>query len=329
MKILNKSFSVKNYKGILNKNLDLSEIVDVFSSVNVKFFKEKIALWKILREPFNKNKTPSKSINDKEGVLIEGKEITSAILGEAVEYLCRSFYNFYAQDKLMEHSFLAWAGVTNYYSSFFSIHSLLRLQGRCITLIWRPRGKKFYIFPYDFVKHQYVVCTNGVRKSAHDAVWNIFYDIYDSFDYQDNLYFESIFKRKYVGTVDEEIDFRTQINYEPYQGYDEIRDPDLISSNIEKYESKKFSENEIESLSYLATDPYYKFYARSILRIIFSYTLLKQIATKNDALGSLLAERRTTLFGFLQQVNPRNDPDMMCQRLQNLMGLEVLSDNDS
>jgi len=330
MKILKKTFPSENYIDFLNKNLDLSEIIDVFSQVNLKFLEDKIALWKLLKALLEKNNIAHKSINSKIGILIEGTEITSTILGESVEFLCRSLYNFYAQDKLIEHCFTTWSGVTNYYSSFFSIHSLLRLQGRCITLIKRPRGKKIYIFPYDFVKHQYVVCTNNVdRKSSHDAAWKTFFDVYDGFDYPDNLHFESIFKQKNIGTVEEEIDFRNQINYEPYQGYEEIREPEKIESTIEEYENKKFSNNEIELLSYLTTDPYYKYYARSVLRIIFSYTLLKQIATKNKALETLLSEVRTRWFGFLQKTNLREGNDTICRRLHNLMGLEGFSNHNS
>jgi len=323
MQLLDGAFSSNNYSGLLHKNLDLSQIIDVFSNANTTFFENKIALWKLLKKFFNKNQKLYKSINNSVGILVEGNEITSAILGEAVEYLCRSFYNFYASDKLIEHCYQTWSGVTNYYSSFFSLHSLLRLQGRCITLIQRPRGKKFYIFPYDPTKHQYVVCTNGVKKSAHNSVWNIFYNIYDNFDYVNNNYFETIFKSKNVGTVDEEIDFRGQINYEPYQGYEEIRDPTKILSLITYYENKDFSKNEIELLSYLTTDPDYKYYARSVLRIIFSYTLLKEIASQNNSLNTLISGTQTCWSGFLQHANPRKETTAICHRLQNLLGLEA------
>mgnify|MGYP001044994991 CR=1 FL=1 len=260
MRILKATLSSSSYKSFLNQNLDLDTIKKGFSQATLNFFERRTALWQNLRSLLEGSGTRAKSITNTNGVLVEGDEITSLILGEAVEYFCRSFYNFYAQDKLIENWYSTWSGVTNYYASFFSIHSLLRLQGRCITRIWRPGGKEFYIFPYDFLSHQYVICTNCVQgKSIHDAAWSIYYDVYDVFLYSENLHFEAVFKKKNVGTPEEEIDFRNQINYEPYQGYDEVRDPDLIPEIIEKYENKRFTKNEIEALSRLTTDPDYKY----------------------------------------------------------------------
>lgn len=322
MRILRTTLPSPNYEGFLNQNLGLDAIKRGFSQANLSFFERRIALWQNLRHLLESSGTYAKSITSNNGVLVEGDEITSLILGEAVEYFCRSFYNFYAQDKLIENCYSTWSEVTNYYASFFSIHSLLRLQGRCITRLWRPGGKEFYIFPYDFLSHQYVICTNRVQgKSAHDAVWSIYYDVYDGFLYSENLHFETIFKKKNVGTPEEEIDFRNQINYEPYQGYAEIRDPDTIPEIIEKYENKRFTENEIEALSRLTTDPDYKYYARSVLRLIFSYKLLTEIAGMNRELDTLLCSRRNALSNFLGQANPRNEEDMIGQRVQVLMRL--------
>lgn len=328
MEIVDNTFSVSNYEDFLNKNLDLEDIKKGFKEAKVAYYEGRIALWRKLKESLESSGTIARSITSENGVLAKGCEITSLVLGEALEYFCRSFYNFYAQDKLIEYRYPTWSGVTNYYSSFFCIHSLLRLQGRCITAIWRPMGKKFYIFPYSFLDHEYVICTNGVRgKTAHDAAWWLYYEIYDGFEYPDNLNFESIFKRKYVGTVEEEIDFRNQINYEPYQGYDEIRDPNLIPSIIEKYESKKFTRNEIELLSRLTTDPDYRYYARSVLRLIFCYTLITELASENNELVSLIGNQKADLSSFLRQAKPRNDENMLCRRLQKLMGLETSSVN--
>jgi len=264
----------------------------------------------------------STSPTNKNGILIKGQEITSLVLSEAIEYFTRAFCNFYAQDELIQHGYSTWSEITNYYSSFFSIHSLLRLQGRCITRLWRPGGKQFYIFPYSFKDHEYVISTKGVKgKSAHEAAWSLYYDVYDSFSYAENVNFETIFKKKYVGTPEEEIDFRNKVNYEPYQGYEEIWDPKRIPDLIACYEQKRFTNNEVELLSRLATDPEYQYYARSALRILFSHSIFSRIAQRNRDLNLLLHDRRSALTGFLTTVKPRVGDDTLCRRIQILLGL--------
>lgn len=304
----------------MNQSVDLNDIKSAFKNASTRFYNEKIPLWKELQSPLQKAGIFQKSIKTN-GVLVEDADITSAMLGEAIEYFCRSFYNFYAQDKLIEHCYATWSGVTNYYSSFFGLHSLLRLQGRAITSIWRT-GKRFYIFPFDIQNHKYVICTKEVaRKTAHEAAWFLFYEVYDTFSYNPNVHFEAIFKKKNVGTWEEEIDFRTQINYEPYQGYGEIDDLLALQDVLDNYEGKRFTKNDIEVLSGLATDPHYRYYARSVLRVIFAHTLLKEIAENNSNLKTFLSERRTRLSEFLQKTSPREDKDMICCRLGELLNL--------
>jgi hypothetical protein len=323
VEILNKELPSKDFEDFANQNISMDVVCKGFSEASMGFYKTKVPLWQKLKPLFQAAGLSSKSIK-KNGILIKGTEITSLILGEAIEYFNRAFCNYYAQDELIQHGYTTWSEITNYYSSFFGIHSLLRLQGRCITRIWRPKGKPVYIFPYSFQDHKYVVCTKGVEgKSAHAAAWDIYYDVYDGFTYSANLSFESIFKKKYVGTPEEEMDFRNKINYEPYQGYEEIWDPTKILTIIKSYAEKKFTNNEIEMLSKLTTDPDYQYYARSALRIIFSHSLFKHIAQKNDELNSLFESRKSTLLNFLSQVQPRNENDMLCRRLQTLLGLEI------
>lgn len=304
----------------MNQSIDFDVIKNAFKKANIKFYNQKIPLWRELQLPLQNAGIFQKSIRTN-GILVEDPDITSAMLGEAIEYFCRSFYNFYAQDKLIEHGYTTWSGVTNYYSSFFGLHSLLRLQGRAITSIWRT-GKRFYVFPLDILKNKYVICTNGVRKkTAHEATWFLFYEVYDTFSYGPNVHFETIFKRKNVGTWEEEIDFRTQINYEPYQGYGEIDDLLALKDVLDNYEGRRFTKNDIEVLSGLATDPCYRYYARSVLRVVFAYTLLKEIAENNSGLKTLLSEREAKLSAFLKKTCPRKDKDMICCRLRELLNL--------
>lgn len=304
----------------MNQSIDFKDIKNAFENAETKFYNERIPLWEELQSPLQKSGIYPKSIK-KAGVLVEDKNITSAMLGEALEYFCRAFYNFYAQDKLVEHCYTTWSGVTNYYSSFFGLHSLLRLQGRAITSIWRA-GKKFYIFPHDINKHIYVICSGRVtKKTAHQAAWFLFYEVYDTFSYPKNTHFEAVFKKKNVGTWEEEIDFRTQINYEPYRGYEELHDMLALQRILNNYENKRFTKDDIEVLSGLTTDPDYRYYARSALRIIFAYSLLKDISENNSALKTLLNEKRKSLSEFLEKARPRKNKDMICCRLGELLNL--------
>jgi len=317
MRILN-TLPEASYKDFSNKNLTIEEILNGFSKAQMDFYSQKIALWQKLKSLLST--AGISSIAKKTGVLIEGVEITSLILGEALEYFCRAFCNFFAQDELMQHGYSTWSGVTNYYVSFFCVHSLLRLQGRAITSIWRPSGKRFYIFPYNFLDHQYVICSSA--RPAHEAAFITYYDVYDGFQYSENLKFEHIFKRKYVGQPDEESDFRNQINYEPYLGYEEIGDPNLIPEKIRQYGEKRFTSNEIEILASLTTDLDYRYYARAALRLIFSHILIEKIANRNNDLNSLLSSRKRDFRDFLRYVQPRIEEGMISRRLQTIMKLE-------
>lgn len=323
MKILDQELSPKDFEGFANQNLSIDALSEGFSKASIDFYKKRTPLWQNLKSLFHIAGLSNRSIK-KNGILVKGTEITSSILGEAIEYFSRAFCNFYAQDELIQHGYCTWSEITNYYSSFFGIHSLLRLQGRCITRMWRPKGKQVYIFPYNLHDHEYVVCTKGVEgKSAHEAAWSLYYDVYDGFIYVENLNFESIFKKKYVGTPEEEMDFRNKVNYEPYQGYEEIRDPTKIPAIIKSYAEKKFTSNEIEMLSRLTTDPDYRYYARSALRIIFCYSLFMRIAQKNKELNSLFVNCRNTLSDFLDQAKPRNENGMLGRKLQNMLDLRL------
>lgn len=322
LKVIEKNLDPDDYGNYMNQSIDLVDIKKAFKHASVRFFSEKIPLWRELQLPLLKSGVSQRSINDG-GVLVKDANITSAMLGEAVEYFCRSFYNFYAQDKLIEHYYATWSGVTNYYSSFFSLHSLLRLQGRAITSIWR-NGKRFYIFPSNILENQYIICKEGVKgKTAHEAAWFLFYEVYDTFSYSPNVHFEAIFKKKNTGTIEEEIDFRTQKNYEPYEAYEEIRDLQTLQDMLDNYENKRFTSHDIEVLSGLATDPYYRYYARSVMRIVFACTLLEEIAENNGDLKTLLSERRIRLSEFLKKTNLRKNKDMICCRLRELLNLEA------
>jgi hypothetical protein len=294
-------------------------LLEGFADAKADFYNNREAVWSNLQKSLEHAHINHSNIRPT-GIVVQGSEITSAILGEAVEYFSRAFYNFFAQDKLTEFGYSTWSSITNYYLSFFAIHALLRLQGRCITRIWRQISRQFYIFPFEFTDHKYGIIRG--KGTTHDLAWDTFYEVYDGFSYTENPYFEYGFKKKYVDRVDEEIEFRNRINYEPYQGYEEVWDPSCIAGFINQYENRRFDEGkEVETLSRLTTELDYRDYARAALRLIFCHRLLCQIAEKNTKIDVLMGNRKTTLSKFMSCVNPRAEAHMITARIIGLMDL--------
>jgi hypothetical protein len=117
------------------------------------------------------------------------------------------------------------------------------------------------------------------------------------------------------------MDYRNRINYEPYQGYEEIWDPQSIPGIIEEYDNRKFTHDEIETLRELTTDPEFGYYARTTLRLILFYRIVRRIAAGNAQLASLLARRGASMKRFLGHVGPRNEQGTITQRLPTLLNL--------
>jgi hypothetical protein len=318
MKLIDPSFPSSRYEDYVDQHLNLEDLSLTFAEIGVEYFTKRTPLWTELKRLLE-NVDPN-SISGQNGVLVKGADITSLLLCEGLEYFSRAFYNFYAQDKLVEHGYLTWSQITNYYASFFCLQSLLHLQGRCITRIFRPTVlTQFYIFPYRFRDHEYVICTNRVRRvGTHEATWKIYCDVYEAFTYPEEVNFECIFKNF---APEEEMEHRNRINYEPYQGYDEIWDPQSIPEIVQEYEKRKFTHDEIETLSKLTTDPEFGYYARTTLRLILFYRILRSIAKSNLQLALLLAHRGKSMKHFLRQVKPRDKDGTISQRLPMLLNL--------
>jgi hypothetical protein len=326
MRIVDRNVPLTRYSGPMDHGLGLSEIKAGFGSGNPI---ARSQLWVTLRDFLNLQGISPADITGSKGVLLEGSEITSLILSEALDYFYRALYNFYAQDKLVEYGYSTWSHVTNYYSSYFSIHALLRVQGRSLTRIWRKQtddgrisGQAYYIFPFDFINHQYVICTNYQSAGHHYPAWHIFYVIYRNFSFSPSE-FEKIFKRRNVDSEFEELEFRVQQNYEPWQGFSEIWNPQVIPDLIANYTrlSQCEDDKEIETLSRLTTDPDYRFYARSVLRILFCQSILREICATNQSLLNCLDQRKNDVISFIRNVTPREIANSVINRLPSLMNL--------
>jgi hypothetical protein len=319
MRIIDNNLAEDQYRHLIKKHLTLEELKEGFSAARVDYYGQERALWEDLRDLFQTASIDARSFPKKNGILIEGDDVTSLILCEALEFSLRAFCNFYAQDKLVEHGYGGWSEVTSYYSSFFSIHSLLRLQGRSITRIWRPEWNQYHVFPFDFTTHKYVVCR--CKGPHHQIGWELYFDVYDSFLYEAEPNFYQVSRKANVEDPTEEWEFRNQVNYQPYFRYQEVRNPQVIPSLISQYSQNDLPDDPISTLVSLTTDPYYKYYARTELRLIFFRRLLADIAGGNSSLNTLLTSKNALMRSFLSTVSNRQDVNSVSVILPSLMGI--------
>jgi len=247
---------------------------------------------------------------DKKGnaILINSNEVTKALFVETIDFFNKAIYNFSAQYDLSKKGYLAWAKVTNYYSSFFSINALLRLQGRSISRIWKPpMGTRFQIFPFDFQREKYIICCDDVRSGGeHKIIWKLFYIIYNSYNFS-NKDFEIIYKTAYNFNNDPymEVDYRNDINYRVCYSFEEIWDPTLIETLVKEYIQNSSDHvpttGIIKKLKVLSTDPKYMYFARSALRLLLTYSIIDSIVDANNNIQDFWETRKENIIDFLDQ----------------------------
>lgn len=245
-------------------------------------------------------------------VLVKGDEITAALFIEAVDFFKKAVYTFSAQYNLSKKGYLSWAKITNYYSSFYSINALIRLQGRAISRIWKPpTGTRFHILPYDFEKGNYVICCDGVKAGGdHQIVWRFFYELYNRYNYS-NRDFEVIHKIGYNNNEpNTESEFRNDINYRVCYSYEEIWDPSIIPSLVRKYIQDSSNSipavGIIRKLRMLSTDLDYMYFARSALRLLFTFSIIESIANSNVNVRPFWNIRKNEIIRFLLSTTGRH-----------------------
>lgn len=326
MRLINRAFPRDQYNGPKARVYREDEQIQAFRSAHINQAASVHSLdpvAKLLRQLFGNQAPPitRDDIKSDSAILVEGAQITEACLGEAIDFLSKAFYNYYAQYSLAEAGYDTWSKVTNYYSSFFSVHALLRLQGRCITRILG--GTKYLVFTYDLLQNQYVVIP--IRGKDHVAAWRLFYDLYDRYNHSMTK-FELVHKRWFNDNSkpDTETEFRNELNYRPYFGFHEIWDPNLIPEFIDDYMKTSVSSTDIiETLASLATDPDYRYFARSALRLLLVYELLDSIAQANPDIQGFWTERKVALQRFASTVLslPRQDQCIFVVRFLEIMRL--------
>lgn len=328
MKLLDQSFPNSSYEGQMNYVLNRGLIAKAFKKTNVG---DRKSISDLLREFFDNKKISNKEIRGDSGILIKSPEITSSIVLEGFDSFERAIYFYYSQFTLAKKGFYTWAQVSNYYSSFFSAHALLKLQGRCITNIWRLvkpdgniSGTFCHIFPYDLTKNEFVVCSNMItRKSNHVATWKLYYWLYDRFQ-DPKPYFERIYKLRYTENNGfDEINFRNERNYRPLDTFEELLDPTRLDSIIKNYiNNYEISDDVLAQLEMLTTDPKFKYFARSALRLLFTSYLIKAIVDENKDINEFWDDRRTKIRTFLEFVLPSISADgNLIEKIPTMMDL--------
>jgi hypothetical protein len=262
------------------------------------------------------------------GLKVQGEDITVLFLNQALEYFQKSLYNFVVQYLLAYRGLSTWAEITNYYSSFFSIHALLCLQGRTLTrLTLGAVESRCHVFALNFLTHEYVICKKGINTKGgeHAAPWNRYYEVYDKYTHPVSD-FEVIYKRAYVPDPIDELSSRHQLNYALFQGFQEIIDHRQMEEFKTSYLAAVASPGAgtdydacLVTLRALVTDPFFQYFARVALRLLFAADIFKRLILVNPNL-KVEWERRLPLWRHFSFVSFSEPPKNIFEDLPHLLG---------
>jgi len=218
--------------------------------------------------------------NDNPIAIPNNKTITYLLFMEAENYLDKALANLCSQILLFSNKSHSWGVVTGYYSSFFSINGLLRLQGKGhlhYSSNTPFKGKSFFLSPDNIDRHNYVFFQH--TASHHRDVWIRFHDTYRPIA---NLCPEQ-FTPLVTYTLDDllqEVARRNDYNYTVYIGFREVQDLAVLNNNICKMNNITYrvynklfdGDDDIQTI------------ARASRRIIFLDYLLRHVAQKKSLL---------------------------------------------
>jgi len=118
------------------------------------------------------------------GLYVQDSQITVCLINQALDFLQKSLMNIVGHYLLAKNGLETWARITNYYASYFSVHSLLCLQGRTITRLHLDKIVPVHLVPVDLCKHIFSITTRYVGKNPHhETPWRRFYDTKESSPY--------------------------------------------------------------------------------------------------------------------------------------------------
>jgi hypothetical protein len=250
----------------------------------------------------------------KSELYIQDAQITSYLTNQALEFLQRALCNTIAHYLLARNGLETWARVTNYYASYFCVHSLLCLQGRTITKLQLDKSVQVQIVPVDLRAHVFGITTRYLgRNPHHETPWVRFYKIYDRYAVSHQAY-ELVARTAYITEPTDESTERNSINYTPFIGFTEIRNlirhqefSTLFMEYISKLEEKSTLEEFLVDLQGFASDPDHKYFARTLLKLALAGEILRTVRTASTALETEWGSMKQKWQDFLSTVFPNTD----------------------
>lgn len=252
------------------------------------------------------------SKNLKPGICVRDEQITVCLMNQALEFLQRAICNTIGHYILAQRGLETWARVTNYYASYFSVHSLLCLQGRTITSMELGNSRLLVqIVPLDLRNHVFYITGHKLgRNPHHETPWNRFYDIYDKYSVSHPAY-ELVARKAFITEPADESIERNTINYMPFRGFSEIRDLQRHSEfsvhftdYVSDLEAKNSLQEFLTDLQGYASDPEHKYFARTLLKIAFAGDIILSIRVVSEPLEVEWTTMREKWGEFLGAIFP-------------------------
>lgn len=237
---------------------------------------------------------------------IRDPRITELLLLEADEYLAKSLSNFCSGCIFMNRGYLSWGEVTIYYSSFFAIHGLLKIQGKAVgtNYVICPKSIRS---PSSIKEHEYMIASNIINKGIHEDVWNKFHNTYSqNSDINQIEYANSIFFSDPQDLI-LEVERRNTFNYHTFESYQEIFDSSELNRR-DLYDLRSLDPQFFTNLSYYVGDRNYGYLAKSALRLRLLHDLLCSIAEESPVFKPYFLSRHTGRLSFLNSVLQASDP---------------------
>jgi len=248
-------------------------------------------------------------IDDKSGfyVELESGEIPYILFLESQVFLNRSLSNFCAQLALHRAGYLSWAIVTTYYSSFFALSGLIRLQGkaRIATHGMKDLPRGFFVCMSSTARPRCVVFPHWTNH--HKQTCTDFYRAYRQFDlFQDSL--EDLLSLR-LDDLLEEVERRNAYNYGLETGYRELDSPDYERPDLRRITARK-----VQSLPDLVTEPDLElgYMARACSRMIMLGAASWQIAKGSPVLKPVFDKFMTDRKRFIGSIYQTSDEIGKC-----------------
>lgn len=245
----------------------------------------------------------------KAGICVQDDQIAICLMNQALEFLQRAFCNAVGHYVLAQKGLETWARVTNYYASYFSIHSLLCLQGRTLTRLQLNATLDVQIVPLDIRKHIFGITGKHLgRNPHHETPWNRFYEIYDRYAVSHSSY-ELVARKAHTPDPADESRERNDLNYTPFVGFKEIRDlarqqqfSNLFVDYATNLETKSSLAEFLTDLQGHASDADCKYFARTLLKIALAADVLSSIRSDSATLQAEWETMHQRWRAFLSNV---------------------------